>query len=167
MDELDTYDDVETQIDVREIKRWSEIESVLEIEKQCFAEPWAVDDFREAATLDDAVILLCEVRRMVVGYGIFEFREGFATILNFAVAVDWRRQGVGRTILERIKRRVVTRAVGRLYVGVNEYHTTAQFFLKSMGFTYTEPLRYEHDGITENGYLFELNLQKAEQCQSG
>ncbi len=76
------------------------VPSIARLEKECFSTPWSELSIKEAMD-STTVFFIAQKGKRVIGYiGITcILDEGYIT--NLAVSQDYRRQGVGRTLLNR------------------------------------------------------------------
>ena len=86
----------------------SDLDRVMEIEKDGFAHPWSADLLRREMMHDWSTILLAvEPRRgraalsgeAVVGFVVYWIVHDELHVLNLATAVEERRRGVGRALM--------------------------------------------------------------------
>ena len=76
------------------------IAELARIEKICFSQPWSEKSLREELDNRTAHFLVAEDGGIVVGYiGVFIVYES-CDISNIAVFPEYRRQGIGRRLLE-------------------------------------------------------------------
>lgn len=126
---------------------------VCEIERQSYlSDQWDAARFREYLKQKHCMGIVAQVRGVICGFCVFETTQDSTLILNLAVARDWRRQGIGRAIVEKIKNSLHQ---GRktIITGVSEHSLDGQFFLKAIGFRYVKTLPNHTDD--EEAYLFE------------
>ena len=79
--------------------RWMirrDMPSVLAIEQECFEFPWYEDDFIRCLRQRNCIGMVAEHGERVVGFMIYELHKAKLQVLNFAVAGEFRRGGVGR-----------------------------------------------------------------------
>ena len=78
------------------------IEPILEIEKQSNTAPWSERSFRNELDNPDRIFLVALVEGRVCGYGGVWLMIDEAHITTVAVAPDWRRNGIGRRLMEEL-----------------------------------------------------------------
>lgn len=78
----------------------SSVEDIAEIERHCFSTPWSAEQIMQ--TDDSTVFFLAKKAGVAVGYaGMYTvLDEGYVT--NIGVMPDFRRQGLGRKLLEKL-----------------------------------------------------------------
>lgn len=77
-----------------------EAELIAEIERHCFSTPWTAEQVKSSD--DSTVFFLAKVNEKVVGYGgmYTVLDEGYVT--NIGVLPDFRRQGLGAKIVNKL-----------------------------------------------------------------
>lgn len=76
------------------------IPELARLEKICFSQPWSAKSIEEELDNRTAHFLVAEADGKVAGYiGVFVVYES-GSISNIAVFPEYRRQGVGRLLLE-------------------------------------------------------------------
>lgn len=75
-------------------------EFIAEIERHCFSTPWTAEQVKSSD--DSTVFFLAKVNEKVVGYGgmYTVLDEGYVT--NIGVLPDFRRQGIGAKIVNKL-----------------------------------------------------------------
>jgi ribosomal-protein-alanine N-acetyltransferase len=76
--------------------------AVLSIENQSFEYSWSEDDFIRCLRQRNCIGMVAERDDRIVGFMIYELHKTRLHVLNFAVANDCRRTGVGRTMVEKL-----------------------------------------------------------------
>ena len=127
-------------------------DTVLEIEGRSFESPWTKQEL--LASLKQRNVIGCVYQRLsreIEGYMVYSLHKERLEILNLAVAPESRRNGIGRTMIQRLIDKLAQQ--NRQLVGcwVSERNVTGQLFLAGCGLRAekTERDRYEsgHDGI--------------------
>ncbi|SDM67888.1 ribosomal protein S18-alanine N-acetyltransferase [Acetanaerobacterium elongatum] len=79
------------------------LETLAELERQCFSSPWSYEGLLEELSNPMAVFRVALVDGKVVGYiGMHHVvDEGYIT--NIAVFEEFRRKGIGRLLLQELK----------------------------------------------------------------
>jgi len=112
----------------------ADIENVIAIERASFQFPWSTRFFLDELQVDCARSILAEVDGRIVGYVLFWLVSEEVDIHNIAVHPDFRRQGIGRLLLEQVV--AVARRQERLRVtlDVRFSNASAQSLYRSFGF---------------------------------
>lgn len=127
-----------------------DVDSVLWIEHECFADCWDGREMHDAVTKQQYVALVAELGlRRVVGYAVCEIHDAHISLERLAVDPVRQRQGVAR----RLHAEIVTMCndvVCRLTCVVPDHAVGAQLFLRAMGWRAGAVLRgfyADEDGI--------------------
>ncbi len=124
-----------------------DLEAVLEIEHVSFATPWSRDSFvYELLENQRAVYLVArnEMKRVVGYIGMWVvFDEGHIT--NLATHPVFRRQGIGRALLDKLTEVSQTHGVKYLTLEVRRSNVSAQELYQKTGFV--------HMGVRRRYYL--------------
>ena len=146
--------------------RWMirrDMPEVLEAERGSFEFPWSEDDFIRCLRQRNCIGMVAEHDEQVVGFMIYELHRRRLHVLNFSVAVDCRRQGVGRQMVECLAEKLSPQRRTRVLLEVRETNLQAQLFFKSLGFRAVSVLRNYYDDSPEDAYLMEYRYQAAEE----
>ena len=130
-------------VTVREMKA-SDVEAVSEIEREAFSMPWSAEDFLEMVEADYAHYYVAESNGRIVGCCGVRNLMGEGEITNVVVAASYRRQGIGRQMLEYLLREVKTLGIGDCTLEVRVSNTPAIRLYESLGF--------QGEGIRPNFY---------------
>ena len=120
-------------VTVREMKA-SDVEAVSEIEHEAFSMPWSAEDFLEMVEADYAHYYVAESNGRIVGCCGVRNLVGEGEITNVVVAASYRRQGIGRQMLEYLLREVKTLGIGDCTLEVRVSNTPAIRLYESLGF---------------------------------
>lgn len=141
--------------------RWmvrKDMQAVLDIEGQCFDNPWTYDEFIRCLRQRNCIGMVAELEEQVVGFKIFELHKKRLYILDFAVHKDFRRKSVGRAMIGNLVKRLSHQRRNRILLEVREKNLAAQLFFRSVGFRAVSILRGFYDETTEDAYQFEYAL---------
>lgn len=116
--------------------RWlirRDLREVLSIEQEAFPFPWTEDDFIRELRQRQKIALVVEYKQRIIAYCIYHLRPTYIDVLNFAVRHDFRRQGVGSLLADRIHGKLGNRRT-RVVVRVSDFNLGAQLFWSACGF---------------------------------
>ncbi len=128
---------------------------VLDIESQSFEFPWSEDDFIRCLRQRNCIGMVAEHGERVAGFMIYELHRNRLHILNFAVAADCRRFGVGQQMVEKLIGKLSGQRRQRIMLEVRETNLEAQLFFRDLGFRAISVLRDFYDDTTEDAYLMQ------------
>lgn len=79
----------------------SDLTEVLEIERNCFSNPWSMSSFLEVI-ISDYFYSIVKSETKITGYGVACLENSKIHILNLAVRKEKRRNKIGTEILSKI-----------------------------------------------------------------
>lgn len=121
-----------------------DLEAVAELEKEIFSMPWSIQGFAESINQNHTLYLVAMVDGKLAGYcGLMQILEE-ADITNVAVAVPYRRQQVGKRMLEELICQAERRGVCKMTLEVRKSNGAARSLYQKLGF--------EEEGIRKNYY---------------
>jgi ribosomal-protein-alanine N-acetyltransferase len=132
---------------------------VLEIENQSFEFPWSEDDFIRCLRQRNCIGMVAEHDERVAGFMIYELHRNRLHILNFAVAPEFRRKGVGHQMVEKLIGKLSSQRRSRIMLEVRETNLAAQLFFRSLGFRAISVLRDFYVDTTEDAYLMQYRFR--------
>ena len=110
------------------------IESIAELEKICFHDPWSVQSIQSELDNPLSLWIVAIVSGNVVGYVGSQSVLGWADMMNLAVAPDYRKQGIGRKLVETLIEKLKANEVTCLTLEVRVSNEPAVTLYNSMGF---------------------------------
>lgn len=143
--------------------RWMirrDLSEVLRIERQCFEFPWNEVDYLRCLGQRNCIGMVAEHDDAVAGFMVYELHKTQLRLLNFAVAPECQRQGVGRRLVERLQEKLAVQRRRRIDLEVRETNLPAQFFFRALGFRATEVLKGWYEDTPEDAYVMQFELQQ-------
>ncbi len=134
--------------------RWMtrrDVAQVAAIEGDTFDYPWTAADFRTALKTRGICCIVIEGYRQVLAYAIYDHHDGRLYVLNLVVHYEFRRQGLGRWLVESIQDRVAAMTV---YANVTETNVEAQLFFRECGFRVGRITRFAYECTDAAAYQF-------------
>ena len=139
--------------------RWMirrDLPAVLRIESEGFEFPWDESDFMRCLRQRNCIGMVAEWGEEVLGFMIYEMHKTRLHILDFAVAEDNRRFGVGSAMAYKLIDKLSPDRRDRIMVEVRETNLAAQLFFQAMGFRAVSVLRDFYEDSTEDAYLMQF-----------
>jgi [ribosomal protein S18]-alanine N-acetyltransferase len=112
----------------------ADLDEVMAIERTSFRYPWSSRFFLEELQVACARSVLAEIEGRIVGYVLFWLLPTEVDIHNIAVHIDFRRQGIGQALLQRVIEQTRNRESSLVTLEVRVSNTSAQRLYESMGF---------------------------------
>ncbi len=138
--------------------RWMirrDMPEVLAIETGSFEFPWREDDFIRCLRQRNAIGMVAERNERIVGFMVYELHGDRLHVLNFAVAADERRHGVGTTLCQKLGSKLSRERRTRILLEVRESNLDALKFFRAIGFRAISILRDFYEDTTEDAYLMQ------------
>ena len=128
------------------------------IEKACFHAPWSEKMLREE--LGKGIFLVAERDGQTVGYVGCQtvLDEGYIT--NVAGAPDWRRQGIGRTLIEELKKRAAKSGLSFVTLEARASNAPAIALYEGAGFRQVGVRRNFYTAPAEDAVLMTYYLKE-------
>jgi ribosomal-protein-alanine N-acetyltransferase len=141
--------------------RWlirADIDPVMEIERQSFDHPWSLNDLEFWLKKRNVIGMVAEDDADIVrGYVIYELEKTSINLLNFAVDPDYRYQGVGRALMDKMLGKLQCGKRNKLSMILADNNLGGQLFLRQMGFRATKVEKGYYEKITNDAYVFEFS----------
>lgn len=143
--------------------RWMirrDMPEVLDIENQSFEFPWSEEDFIRCLRQRNCIGMVAEYDEQVVGFMIYELHRTRLHVLNFSVAEDFRRQGVGHQMVDKLATKLSPQRRTRILLEVRETNLGAQLFFKNTGFQAVSILKNYYNDCIEDAYLMQYRIEQ-------
>jgi ribosomal-protein-alanine N-acetyltransferase len=147
--------------EVRVHIRWMirrDMPEVLAIEAASFEFPWIEEDFVRCLRQRNCIGMVAEYDDQVVGFMIYELNKNRIQVLNFAVACQYRRRGVGTQMVAKLIGKLSAQRRTRIALEVRETNLAAQLFFRTIGFRAVSVLRNFYDDTPEDAYLMQYRF---------
>ncbi len=143
------------------------LREVLAIEAESFEFPWNGDDFFCILSQRSTIGMAAEHDGRVAGFMIYELNKARIHVLNFAVAPQFRRRGVGSQMVAALVRKLSSGRRNRITLEIRETNLAAQLFFRSHGFRAVAVLRGHYDDTAEDAYRFVWRLPAGDERVRG
>lgn len=141
--------------------RWivrRDIARVMEIEKACYDEPWAEEQFEKVLNESGCIGVVAEVVGVPVGFIFYTLRKKSVELRNIAVLPQFRRLAIGSSMIRNLLAKLDIGPRRRVFVHVRETNDPAIYFFRSLGFLATGVSRGFFRDHDEDAYEFEYRL---------
>jgi ribosomal-protein-alanine N-acetyltransferase len=140
----------------------SDVDVIVEIERQSFERPWSRDHFlRELESeISRTVVARDPGAQTILGYLCRWLVAEEVQILNLAVHPDHRRRGIARQLMNHVLKEARDAAVEHVMLEVREANIEAVALYESQGFVRVGRRR-DYYGQGEAGVLMTLTLPRA------
>ena len=141
--------------------RWMicrDMPDVLDVDRLSFLEPWTDEQFCDYLRQRNTIGMVVEnTPATIAGYVLYGLGRSSLTVHRLAVHPQFRLQGYGRAILEKLVHKLVSQRRDRIVTAVCENDLHAHLFFKAAGFLAAEVNRRQFDPY--DGYTFEYRLE--------
>lgn len=110
------------------------VAQVAQLEKQCFSMPWSENAIAGELTNPLSLWMVAVENGRVAGYVGSQSVMGEADMMNLAVHPEYRRQGVGSTLVQRLVAMLSDNKVGSLTLEVRASNEGAIALYSGLGF---------------------------------
>ncbi len=119
-------------LSVRRFKK-EDISEVHKLEKLCFSEPWSENSL-ELLLSGDNFGVVCELDGKTAAYGGMTCVLDEGAVTNIAVAPEYRRQGIGRAVVQAMLAEAEKRGLSSVFLEVRVSNEAARGLYLSEGF---------------------------------
>jgi len=141
--------------------RWMirrDMPEVLRAEQGSFDYSWTEDDFLRCLRQRNCIGMVAEHEDQVVGFMIYELHKTKLHVLNFAVAPECRRLGIGGQMVLKLIGKLSSHRRTKITLAVRESNLAAQLFFRSQAFKATRVLRGYYEDSGEDAYLMNYRI---------
>ena len=110
------------------------VSQVAALEKACFSDPWSERSVASELENPLALWLVALDGDTVAGYVGSQSVMGEADMMNLAVRSDYRRQGIGKALVQELIAALKNRGVSSLALEVRASNTPARMLYEAVGF---------------------------------
>jgi ribosomal-protein-alanine N-acetyltransferase len=141
--------------------RWMirrDMPDVLRAERASFEYAWTEDDFLRCLRQRNCIGMVAEANDRVVGFMIYELHKSKLHVLNFAVAPEVRRQGIGGQMVSKLIGKLSSHRRTKITLAVRERNLPAQVFFRAHEFKASRVLRNYYEDSGEDAFLMEFRV---------
>jgi len=138
--------------------RAQDVESVLEIERRNFRDPWTRRAFLseiEAEPVSQPLVV--EYDSKIIGYAVPWYVADELQIVNLAIHEDFRRRGLAKQLIAHLCEIASQKNCKVAHLEVRHTNTAARQLYESLGFK-TTTVRRDYHGPAEDALLMSKNL---------
>lgn len=150
--------------------RWMirrDMAEVLAAESGSFEHAWTEEDFLQCLRRRNCIGMVAEHQDRIVGFMIYELHKTRLHVLNFAVAPEFRRNGVGVQMVQKLVGKLGSHRRSKITLAVRERNLDAQCFFRSQEFKAKRVLRNYYEDSGEDAFLMEYAVESDEETEGG
>ena len=130
----------------------TDIDAVLRIEKAIYAFPWTLGNFNDCLVAGYRCHVLIGDDKLI-GYGVQMLILDEVHLLNFTVALDFQKKGMGKALLNFLIDDALEHQANKMILEVRRTNLAAIFLYESFGF--------DQIGLRKNYYPAHLGREDA------
>lgn len=137
----------------------ADLARVAALERQSYVFPWNDQIFADCLRVGYHCVVV-DTAAGVAGYGVLSMGAGEAHVLNICVAEEWRRRGVGRSLLLALLAHARDRGVRDAFLEVRRTNRGAIALYHDVGFECVGTRRgyYQAQDGREDALVYRLEL---------
>lgn len=119
---------------IRKINK-DDIENILEIENECFSDPWNREMFLESLEDDNCYFIGIDDEGKIIAYSIFLCLKNIeAQVLSIATSKEYQRRGLAKMLFEKSLEHAKNLRIFEYTLEVRKSNAPAIALYKSLGF---------------------------------
>ncbi len=133
-----------------------DLDCVIEIEKQCFTDPWSKESFESSLKEKAAHLMVMTTNanpKQTVGYCCLYETLGDGDIVNVAIDPEMRKKGLGHRMIFELMRYGRSLNVERFFLEVRESNIAGLKLYEGLGFEVCGMRKNFYSNPTENAVL--------------
>lgn len=136
----------------------ADIETIYQIECDCFSMPWSIDSLKEEVNSLFAFYNVAAIDDEVVAYAGMRTVLDEGEITNIAVDPNSRGRGIGRELLESIVEQAKKRHISKITLEVRSSNEAAKTLYLSVGFKQIAIRKEYYQKPTEDAIIMQLQF---------
>ena len=137
-----------------------DINMISAIEKVSFVDPWSRDSIERIIGSKNGCCISAISGDVVVGYGFSRTVVDECEILDLSVSPKFRRQGIGKAVLEKMLEGAKSAGAETAYLEVREGNKAALALYEEVGFSVTGRRKNYYRYPTEDALIMSLKLSE-------
>ena len=135
------------------LMKTEDVPTVYEMEKTCFADPWGRDSLTDFSSGKGHSVFIAEDDKNIIGYGCTQQVLDECEILRIAVNPNFRKKGVGYSLLSEMVNNAYAHGSRIFYLEVRENNVPAIGLYKKLMFTESGRRKDYYKNPTEDAIL--------------
>lgn len=134
----------------------NDAKDIARLESEIFKSGWTLENVEDMLK-GDSYAVVEEVNGEIIGYASYYIHIDEGDINNVAVTENYRKQGVGKSLVNALLQDAKTRGLNKLFLEVRENNITAIKLYESFNFKQISVRKkYYNDG--QNALIYQLIL---------
>lgn len=143
--------------------RWMirhDMPQVQNIEDDSFEWPWSEEEFIRCLRQRNSIGMVATYGDTVAGFMVYELNKSHLDVLDFAVAAEYRRRGVGSAMVAKLVSKLSHQRRKEICLSCRERNLAGQVFFRSQGFRAVNVLRDFYEDTTEDAIRFVYSIHQ-------
>ena len=136
----------------------SHVPQIAALEQICFSDPWSEASVRYECSNPISLWLVAVEDERVIGYVGSQSVPPEADIMNLAVAPEYRRQGIGRQLMQALTEVLHTQGIESLFLEVRASNDPAIALYSEFGFVQVGRRKKYYVNPTEDALILRKEL---------
>lgn len=111
-----------------------DVQAVYDLSKECFSTPWSLESLTKELVNPVAAYEVAEIDGKIIGYGGLWCVMDEGEITNIAVHPEYRKQGIGESVLKALLNEAQTRNLKVIHLEVRSSNVAARRLYEKFGF---------------------------------
>lgn len=137
----------------------ADVTAIEALERACFSEPWSEKSLRESLANPRYRILTAKADGRLIGYVSTFLVADEMNIANVAVDSEFRRQGVGKRLMDSAVILAKQNRMTTIYLEVRKSNEAAQELYRKVGFERGGVRKNFYDNPKEDGLIMRMDLE--------
>ncbi|MGB5106190.1 MAG: ribosomal protein S18-alanine N-acetyltransferase [Candidatus Zixiibacteriota bacterium] len=112
-----------------------DLDDVVRIEREAFSDPWDEENFVADIENEHVIVLAARSGNNCVGYLSCIALDDYGYVANVAVEGEFRSKGVGKALMDDLRRRLLARDIHDIVLDVRVSNSRAIMFYERYGFS--------------------------------
>lgn len=135
-----------------------DIPIVAQLERELYPQPWSQKDFGEILAQEAFWFWVAKKENAIVGYLVCQVVGSEAEIHNIAVAKTDQREGIGKTLLQKLIGDLKEKNVSEIFLMVRVSNLPAQKLYESFGFKKISVRQRYYHNPEEEAWIYRLRF---------
>ena len=143
--------------------RWMirrDLSEVMRTELDSFEYSWNEEDFLRCLRQRNCIGMVAEQGDRIVGFMIYELHKNKLNVLNFAVATNLRRVGIGSQMCTKLIAKLQSHRRSKITLAIRESNLAAQLFFREHGFLACKVMKSYYEDSGEDAFLMEYSVEE-------
>lgn len=131
-----------------------DLPALLRLDTLCYGGHWAEQGYRDELTRSNSVVLGIFDHNSLIGFGILWCVAEEGHIISLAVDLEYRRQGIGQSLVETLLKAALDRQCAWATLEVRESNLPARRLYEKLGFILLGERKHYYHDTNENALIY-------------